>query len=557
MNKNNLRMDTDIEDIPFSKYPRPGLKRDSFLCLNGKWNKVRVPFPLGSENSEIRKAKSFFIYEREFSLPKGFCKDKILLNFGAVDQLCAVYVNGTFVGKHEGGYIPFSFDITKCISRLPGAKNTLRVEITDKLSKLYPFGKQKKIPHGIWYTPVSGIWQSVWLESVNEGFIEGLEITPDLDRINLHIWSESHKFKIKIFDEGKLIFEKDTEVQDEEIPIENPVLWTPDNPHLYDIEISTPGDRVTSYFGLRRVEISEIKGIKRILLNGKPFFFNGVLDQGYYPEGIFLPNSEEEYKKDILRLKKLGINTIRKHIKIEPEIFYEACDRLGMLVFQDMVNNGSYKFFKHTLFPTLGKTKWNDMKNSVKEDVKNFYALSMEDTLKTLYNHPSVVYITLFNEGWGQFESDIFYAWAKTMDKTRIIDSTSGWFWQKKSDVDSYHFYFKPIDFSYTKRPVIISEFGGFSLKIKDHSLKKIFNFGYGKYKSKEELTKRIVCLYEEEILKNISKGLCGAVYTQAFDVESETNGLYTYDRKVLKVFEKEMKELSKKLTKEMEKACE
>ena len=558
---NDLKMDTRHDTVPLSKYPRPSLKRDSFLCLNGEWDikrkledtkpfdRILVPYPAGSKLSGLKKDPGKkYVYERKFTLPEGFIKDRVLLNIGAVDAEALVYVNGKLLGSHEGGYVSFTVDITDGIDKTPGYINTLSIAVTDELDHKYPYGKQKKHRGGMWYTPVSGIWKSVWLESVSDDHIKAIEITPSLDAIDLNIASEANDYEIEIYDGGHLVTSLSTYYDTVRIDIPEPKLWTPEDPHLYDIKVKTPNDEVTSYFGLRTVSVKEINGIKRILLNEKPYYFHGVLDQGYFPEGIYTPNTEEDYEADILRLKALGINTIRKHIKIEPEAFYEACDRLGMLVFQDMVNNGSYKYIRHTVLPTLGYQKLDDTKVKVKDVTKNNFALSMEDTLVSLYNFPSVVYYTIFNEGWGQFESDMLYGWAKTMDRTRIIDSTSGWFWQEKSDVDSLHIYFKDVNIKRSDRPVILSEFGGISLKVKENSYSRYTNYGYGKCRTKEDLTNAFVKLYEEQVIPGIKNGLCGSIYTQAFDVEDETNGLYTYDRKVCKVIEKEMKDLSEKL---------
>lgn len=546
---NELNMESKRDEIPMSRYPRPSLKRDSYMCLNGEWdNHILVPYPVESRaaGGAKRRGKTI-VYERSFVLKKDFLKDIVLLHVGAADAFAKVYVNGTFIGEHKGGYIPFSFDITKAVSH-SGGENRLRIEVTDKLSKVYPYGKQKKHPGGMWYTQVSGIWKTVWLESVSRDYIKALEITPSLTGIDINIDSEANDYLIEIFDGDKKLLSERTCYDLVHMEIPDPVNWTPDNPKLYQIKVSTKKDRVSSYFGLRTVEVKMIGNTPRILLNGKPFFFHGVLDQGYFPEGIYTPNREEDYDEDILRLKALGFNTIRKHIKVEPECFYEACDRLGMLVFQDMVNNGKYSFIRDTALPTLGRQQRDDSKTRIDEETQINFVQAMEDTLVHLYNFPSVVYYTIFNEGWGQFSSDEMYGWMKTMDRTRIIDSTSGWFWQKKSDVDSLHIYFKDVNVSKSKRPVVLSEFGGISLKIKEHSYSKYGNYGYGKVKDKEELTKELVKLYEKQIIPEISKGLCGSIYTQAFDVEEETNGLYTYDRKVLKILPEYFANLAQKL---------
>lgn len=545
---NNLSIGVPAAEVPLSEYPRPQLKRDSYICLNGKWNDgVLVPFPL--ESAMAGRKKEFngkYRYHRYFTIPSTFIKDKVILHFGAVDQIAKVFIDNNPVTTHEGGYLPFEVDITKFVKA--NKQQTLAVEIQDELSHMYPYGKQKKHPGGMWYTPVSGIWQTVWIESVSVDYISHLEITPSLNSVNINIESTASIFDVTVLFKGEKIFKGKFDSPYFDISIPNPKLWTPDEPNLYDIEISTENDSISSYFGLRTVSIEKVNGVPRILLNGKPFFFHGVLDQGYFPEGIYTPNSYKVYEDDILRLKELGINTIRKHIKIEPALFYEACDRLGMIVFQDMVNNGKYSFIRDTALPTIGKKQRNDMKNRIKEEVKCIYEQSMEQTLDHLYNFPSICYYTLFNEGWGQFDSDIMYDIVKAMDRTRIIDSTSGWFRQTFSDVYSHHIYFKEVKISPDDRPIILSEFGGYSYKIPEHSFKKRKNYGYGKASSVEELTQKISELYEKQIVPAVSKGLCGAIYTQAYDIEEETNGLFTYDRKVCKVNPEKMLEIAKKL---------
>ncbi len=547
---NDLKMGSKAGEIPFSKYPRPSLVRDSYICLNGEWkNNILVPFPLESANSGYKgHVPEEYTYERSFVLPKGFIKDKVLLHFDGVDCITDVYVNGSFVGGHEGGYNAFTLDITKAVSRTPGAQNSLRVVVTDKLSHQYPYGKQRKLRGGMWYTPVTGIWKSVWIESVTDDYITAIEITPSLTGIELNIESEANDYRIEVYDGQERILSERTPYDLVKIEIPRPHLWSPEDPHLYDIFISTPNDRVKSYFGLRTVAVGEVDGIPRILLNGEPYFFHGVLDQGYFPEGIYTPNCEQDFIDDIMRLKDLGINTIRKHIKVEPDCFYEACDRLGMIVFQDMVNNGTYKYFRDTIFPTLGYKRENDLNVHVSNDTMECFACGVKETLVELYNHPSIVYYTIFNEGWGQFNADFMYEWVRNMDPSRIIDATSGWFKQSLSDVDSQHIYFHVEKLVYTDKPLILSEFGGLSYRDPEHSYSKYINYGYGKCKSVEEVGKAIIKLYEDQVVPEIKNGLCGSIYTQAYDVEDETNGLYTYDRKVCKCDPAAMRELAKRL---------
>ena len=519
-------------DIPFSKYPRPQFKRDSFFRLNGKWDcGAIVPFPLGSEKSQV-SAKEEYSYYTTFSLPYGFVKDRVFLNFGAVDQIAKVFINGKEVGSHESGYSHFSFDITDFI--FPEKLNKIQVDIIDKLDHKYPYGKQKKKRGGMWYTPISGIWQTVWLESVPKNYIRKIKITPDLEGIKLEIDGDEEKYSVKIKSrEDGTEQAISTSEKNLYIKVQNPKLWSPEEPNLYDLTIEGKQDKIQSYFGLRTVGIGlDENGLKRLLLNGKPYFFNGILDQGYWPEGIFLPNSESGWENDILAMKKLGFNTLRKHIKIEPDSFYEACDRLGMVVFQDFVNNSDYSFFHDTVLPTICTCHFDDRRYHNSSESRSIFKESVSDTIDTLYNFPCICYYTIFNEGWGQFCADEMYDFVKKQDSTRIIDATSGWFKQKKSDVESYHIYFRKIKIKKSDKPIVISEFGGYSFKMEpNHYFNKVKNYGYKTFKTQEELEKGILSLYENQIKPYIKKGLCAAIYTQLSDVEDETNGFLTYDR--------------------------
>ncbi len=545
---NKLTMEDPVDRTPHKRYPRPQFVRDSYMTLNGKWDcGVKVPFPLESSLSGFKGRKtSAYLYYTKVTVTSEFVKDRVFLHFGAIDQVAAVFINDREVCTLSNGYLPAQVDITDYITK--DEPFVLKVAVEDKLDKTLPYGKQRKKRGGMWYTPVSGIWQSVWLESVPANYIRHFEITPSLDSVNISIESDASHFNIEISDRNNVVFLGNFDDSYIHIDISDPKQWTPEDPHLYNITIKTDTDEVRSYFALRTVSIGEVDGIQRILLNGKPYFFNAVLDQGYFPEGIYTANSERSYEDDIRRLKNLGINTIRKHIKIEPACFYEACDRLGMLVFQDMVNNGKYSFLRDTALPTLGHVKTDDTKRHVKDEVKAIFEQHMEMTLDYLYNFPCVVYYTIFNEGWGQFDADIMYDIAKAMDSSRIIDATSGWFHQTLSDVDSYHVYFKKVELNSSNRPIILSEFGGFSYKVDGHSYSKYANYGYGNAKSSAQLTDMLEKLYNDEIIPLIDKGLCGTVYTQAFDVEDETNGLYTYDRKICKVDADRMRALAKRL---------
>ena len=539
-------------------YPRPQMKREGWHILNGEWKlngkKIRMPFPpqafLSGFSGEVGNQLT---YEKEFVIPDSFTKDRILLHFGAVDQLATVSVNGKEVGYHEGGYLPFSCDITNAVRE---GSNSLVVKVVDTLSKDYPYGKQKKKRGGMWYTPVSGIWQTVWLENVPEHYITNVKLTPDLCGVDIEVTSaEEHGFTIELnLENGQKVQRQFAGEKGRldltQIPLEDgtfykPLLWTPEQPHLYSMRIWTKTDMVETYFALRTINIEEKSGKKRVCLNGKPVFLHGVLDQGYYSDGIYLPAKPEEYEKDILRMKELGFNLLRKHIKVEPDYFYYACDRLGMLVMQDMVNNGPYSFLLDTALPTIGMKKRKDTKGGIQGKRKEFFIRHSKETIAHLYNHPSIVAYTIFNEGWGQFQSDALYDMVKEWDVTRLVDSTSGWFAQKKNDFDSEHIYFRVIPLSPGKRPLFVSECGGYTMAVKEHMYSRYASYGYGTCENEEALTEQIAYMYENMILPFIKDGVCGCIYTQLSDVEDEINGLYTYDRRVCKVNKDKMRKLA------------
>lgn len=544
--------------------------RSLSYILNGEWklneDRVMVPFPPQSLLSQYnKKVSDTLIYEKVFDIPDFFDSERVLLHFGAVDQIARVWVNDVFVGEHEGGYLPFTFDITDAV--LP-SHNILKVEAIDMLSMDYPYGKQTKKPGGMWYTPVSGIWQSVWIENVPNVYIKEIAVTPDLNGISIELRSSSDEisgFNVNI-DIDKL---KKMEVHIEgnkgyiDMSNYNPKLWTPDIPHLYEMSVELGEDKIESYFALRTIEIRAVydknkgKEIPRVLLNGKQIFMHGVLDQGYFCDGIYLPALPCEYENDIRRMKELGINFLRKHIKVEPEAFYYACDRLGMLVMQDMVNSGSYSFIRDTVIPTFVTKRKKDNKKDISGSRKLFFRQHTKDTIHHLYNHPCIIAYTIFNEGWGQFNSDEMYDYVKNLDNTRLIDSTSGWFWQDKNDFDSEHIYFKVIPLKVKDRPLFVSECGGYSLAVKEHIYVKDKSYGYGKCANSKILTEKISYMYENMILPYIGDGLCGCVYTQLSDVEEEINGLYTYDRKVCKVDKNVMQHIANKIKMSIEKVGE
>lgn len=540
---------------PWNVYPRPQMKRDSFFCLNGEWDfyvnngekeTILVPFPPESVLSGIGRRLGKFPavkYKRTFTLPEGFVKGRVFLHFGACDQTTGVILNGHEVGTHVGGYDAFSFDVTDFLQE----ENHLTVGCIDDLeSHILPYGKQREKRGGMWYTPVTGIWQTVWLESVPTEYIHALNIDTGADFVKITAQGVTEGTVTVQTPEGEISAPlKDGNVR---ISIENPRLWSPEDPYLYQFTVTAGDDCVSSYFALRTLEIKMVDGLPRLCLNGKPYFFHGLLDQGYYSDGIYTPASPENYTRDIAEMKALGFNTLRKHIKVEPEHFYYECDRLGMIVFQDMVNNGHYSFFRDTALPTVGIKRLPDRWLHRDKATRTCFLQGMEATVKQLYNHPCICYWTIFNEGWGQFHADEVYEKLEALDSSRFIDATSGWFQQKKSDVESLHVYFKPVKIKAGNRPVVLSEFGGYSYQPKGHVFHPGKPYGYRFFEKRDEFEDALVELYEREIIPALGQGLCGAIYTQVSDVEDETNGLLSYDRKVLKVSPERMAKLAKKL---------
>lgn len=531
-------------------YPRPLLRRKQWTSLNGEWNlcgrKINVPYPPQAPLSGwAGEVPEHLIYEKESVLPKAGPGQRVLLHFGAVDQKASVFVNGNSAGTHEGGYLPFSFDITGLLRE---GTNVIRVEAEDKLSHDYPYGKQTKRPGGMWYTQVSGIWQTVWTETVPDDFVTGVDFDTDTEGVAWSIrTSAGNGAHISVSDDMGEVMSSDATEGRAIVPEERRHLWTPEDPYLYDVRITTPGgDEVTSYIALRSVTSETCDGVPRVCLNGRPVFLHGVLDQGYFPQGIFLPESSSTYEKDIKMLKDMGFNTIRKHIKIEPERFYYECDRLGMLVIQDMVNSGDYSFFRDTVLPTIGIKHHSDRteRTGTREE---FFIRHMLGTAEHLHSHPCVVAFTVFNEGWGQFNSDDAYEMLKNKEPGRLIDSASGWFSQEKSDLDSEHVYFRVRKLKPDRRPMLLSECGGFVFDT-DPGKRKGPVWGYGKCGSSEQLTARIEDMYRRMVIPAICRGLCGSIYTQLSDVENELNGLVTYDRTRLKVDAARMRRLSEEI---------
>lgn len=549
-----------VNESSWHVYPRPQLVRDSFYNLNGKWDfevtngeqpqsfskEILVPYPpesmLSGVDTVFLESETLW-YKKEFSITEKLENNRVILHFGAVDQKCKVFVNQSLVGEHVGGYDAFSFDITDFVNE----NNELVVSVTDTLSDyVLPYGKQCQKRGGMWYTPVSGIWQTVWLEIVPETFVKSIKINAKENKVNIAFEGiKDGLFTLKT-DSGDICYNIDNGAVD--FVVESPCYWSPENPYLYYFYVNSGNDKIKSYFALRTLEIKEVNGISRMCLNGKPYFFHGLLDQGYWSDGIFTPASYQCFEDDILAMKSLGFNMLRKHIKVEIERFYYDCDRLGMIVFQDMVNNSDYSFFRDTALPTVGLLKRNDENAHNNKLSRKAFVDGMNKTVNQLYNHPCICCWTIFNEGWGQFCSSTMYDELRKLDSSRFIDSASGWFLADKTDLDSKHIYFKKLKYKKSDKPFYLSEFGGYSYKPHGHVFNTQNTYGYGKLNSREEFVKAFCDLYNNQVMPLVEKGLCATVYTQVSDVEDETNGLLSYDRKVLKVLPEEFLDISQKL---------
>ncbi|MBE6759728.1 MAG: glycoside hydrolase family 2 [Ruminococcaceae bacterium] len=551
------------------EYPRPQMVRDSYLNLNGEWSyaitkkdekpaafegTILVPFSPESELSGVNrslKPDEWLWYERTLTLPEGFNKGRVLLHFGAVDQTACVYVNGSELCCHVGGYTPFSVDITDQLAD----DNVITVKVQDLSdTSHHSRGKQKTKRGGIWYTAQSGIWQTVWLESVPEVYIKALRITPqyDLSAVDILVVSDTDEDGCITLVNGKCYAIHSNIPQ--RIPMPDFEAWSPENPRLYTFEAQIGDDTVSSYFGMRKFSVeADEQGVKRLFLNGRPYFHNGLLDQGYYPDGILTPPSDEAMICDIETMKKCGFNMLRKHIKQEPLRWYYHCDRLGMLVWQDMINGGEeYKFTTISVPLVTGRHKKDSRyakfgrKNA---EGREQYYRELDELVDSLYNCVSIAMWVPFNEGWGQFDAKEAVRRILEKDTTRTIDHASGWHDQFIGDIKSLHVYFKPYKFRKDKlgRAVVLSEFGGYNCRIDGHAYNSK-DFGYKKSSGPEELLQLYRELYEQQIIPAKAKGLCATVYTQVTDVEDEVNGLLTYDRAVEKLPAEELRKLNEQL---------
>ena len=553
------------------EYPRPIMERKEWKNLNGLWEyairptgtqqpadmdgQILVPFAVESSLSGVMKTlgkENELWYSREFTVPSSWKGKNILLHFGAVDWQADVWVNGVKMGQHRGGYTPFSFDITPVLAK---GKNQITVKVWDPSDEGYqPRGKQVKHPDGIWYTPVSGIWQTVWMEPVSANHITRLKTTPDIDKKILIV--EAHTatgnpsavVSVVVSEGGKVVATgKAMQGQPVQLAIENARLWSPENPFLYDMKVTLTDngkviDEVNSYAAMRKYSIRQgADGITRLQLNNRNVFHFGPLDQGWWPDGLYTAPTDEALVYDIKKVKDFGYNMIRKQVKVEPARWYTHCDKLGVIVWQDMPNGDrgpewqSRQYFKGV-----------EMVHSAESEAN--YRREWKEIIDLLYSNPCVGVWVPFNECWGQFKTPDIAAWTKAYDPSRLVNPASGGNHYTCGDILDLHNYPGPDLYLYDPmRATVLGEYGGIGLVMKDHLWMPDRNWGYVKFNNPEEVTTEYI-KYAEHLLQLIPRGFSAGVYTQITDVEGEVNGLMTYDRKEIKVNEKKIREMNQKI---------
>ncbi len=569
--KTKWASEIDVNNV-LPEYPRPIMERGEWQNLNGLWDyailpvgkqkpnsfdgKILVPFAAESSLSGVQKRvgkENELWYQREFSVPAKWKNSKVLLHFGAVDWRADVWVNGMKVGQHTGGYTPFSFDITAAL--LSGG-NTLTVRVWDPTDEGYqPRGKQVNKPQGIWYTPVTGIWQTVWLEPVPETYIENLKITPDVDKNILLVEAianrciVANRVEVKVKD-GSVVVATGNAINGLPVEVEMPEnvkLWSPDSPHLYDLEVvlwdgNKQLDMVESYAGMRKYSMSrDDKGIVRLQLNNKDLFHFGPLDQGWWPDGLYTAPTDEALEYDIVKTKDLGFNMIRKHVKVEPARWYMHCDRHGIIVWQDMPNGDKS--------PEWQMRKYFDGAERARSaESEANYRKEWKELIDYLYSYTSVGVWVPFNEAWGQFKTGEIADWTKQYDPSRLVNPASGGNHYTVGDILDLHQYPAPRLYLYdAQRATVLGEYGGIGWANKEHLWEPDRNWGYVQFNSAQEVTDEYV-KYAEQLKQLIRQGFSAAVYTQTTDVEIEVNGLLTYDRALVKVDEERVSKVNQEI---------
>ena len=558
----------DVNNV-WKEYPRPIMERTAWKNLNGLWSyavkpkgeaqptkwdgEILVPFCIESSLSGVGKTlgdKNELWYNRTFTVPAQWKKQNVLLHFGAVDWKADVWVNDVKVGSHTGGYVPFSFDITQA---LKAGENKLTVRVWDPTDRGYqPRGKQVCNPDGIWYTPVSGIWQTVWLEPVAPMHIENLRILPDVDAntvtvtVQKSVECPAMMAEVKVLDGGKLVATA-RGINNEPVEVrmpENPKLWSPDSPFLYDLEVTIykdgkPVDSVKSYAAMRKISTKrDDNGIVRMQLNNKDLFQFGPLDQGWWPDGLYTAPSYEAMIFDIDKTKEWGFNMIRKHIKVEPAAWYTYCDRKGIIVWQDMPSGDrNPEWQMHQYFTGT------ELKRSAESEA--CYRKEWKEIMDFLYSYPCICTWVPFNEAWGQFKTPEIAEWTKQYDPSRLVNPASGGNFYHCGDIVDLHNYPGPRMYLYDgERANVLGEYGGIGLALEGHLWQPDRNWGYVQFKNSKEVTDEYV-KFGNELLKYIKQGFTAAVYTQTTDVEIEVNGVMTYDRKVMKMDEKRLRKMN------------
>lgn len=564
-----------LEDQPLPEYPRPHLQRDSYLNLNGWWNytitttrqlptqfegRIRVPFSPESVLSGVQRQLNpgeVLFYQRCVTLPLGFRHDVLHLHFGAVDQYAEVYIDGQLVAKHLGGYTPFSVIIAPSLDTFE-----IVILVTDDSNQYgHLTGKQRLERGGIFYTPQSGIWQTVWLESTPEHYIQKLRITPRFDDHQFVLeWHHTNgeNVLVQAFFDGLEVARASSKTSSAVITLDERHEWTPTTPHLYHFTLTCGTDVVHSYAGLRCIERKkDAHGLMRFYLNHQPIFQSGVLDQGYFSDGLLTPPSDAAMEYDIQLMKEMGFNMIRKHIKVEPLRWYYHCDRLGMLVWQDMISGTEFEDVKFHHALSIAKIHLPDALRCVfgrqRRSGRDEYEQCLHEMLDTLVSYTCIVTWVPFNEAWGQFDTRRICKKIHRLDPTRLIDHASGWSDQGVGDYHSRHIYFTKIAFKrrHAKRRInALTEFGGYSYPVAGHRFNPDFEFGYRKYPDQTSFEEAVATLYRAEILPQLANGLSALVYTQVSDVEDEINGWVTYDRHVVKARVELIAELNGELMK-------